>query len=118
MADHVLRDVDGDVGLAVVHADGVADEVGRDGRAPRPSLDRLAGARNLGGLLDFLQQVVVDKETFFDGTGHGTESLGLFLAARRTAVGADGGEGAGALTALARLATLLGLGAPRARGLS
>jgi hypothetical protein len=64
VADHVLGDVDGDVGLAVVDTDGVTDELGRDGRAAAPGLDGLAGAGRLGRLLDLLQQVVIDEVTF------------------------------------------------------
>src|SRR3954469_18586301 len=77
--DHVLRDVNRDVRLAVVDTDGVADELGRDGGTTGPGLDRLAGAAGLGRLLDFLQEVVVDKETFLDGTCHGAGSLNYFL---------------------------------------
>jgi len=84
VADHVLGDVDGDERLAVVHAERVADEVGRDGRAAGPGLDRLLGA-GLGRLLDLLEQVVIDEETFFDGTSHGS-GVRLLLVAWRTSV--------------------------------
>ena len=40
VADHVLGDVHRDVLLAVVHGDGQAHEIGQDGRAARPGLDR------------------------------------------------------------------------------
>jgi hypothetical protein len=33
-------------------------------------LDGLLGATGLDGLLDFLEQVVIDEETFFDGACH------------------------------------------------
>src|SRR5687767_12714137 len=78
VADHVLGDVDGDERLAIVHAERVADEVGRDGRAAGPGLNRLLGA-GLRRLLDFLEQVIIDEETFFDGTCHGAKSAAYFL---------------------------------------
>lgn len=71
MADHVLSDVDGDERLAVVHTEGVADEIGSDGRTTGPGLDGLPCGR-LDRLLDFLEEVVVNKEAFFDGTSHGS----------------------------------------------
>src|SRR4030095_1248725 len=40
VADHVLRHVDRDVLLAVVHGDRQPHELGRDRRAARPGLDR------------------------------------------------------------------------------
>src|SRR5215217_7725979 len=66
VADHVLRHVDGDVALAVVDAEGQADEVGRDGRAARPRLDRGRPGRARAHLLDLLLQVPVDERPFFD----------------------------------------------------
>src|ERR1043165_2317934 len=88
VADHVLRDVHGDERLAIVHGESVADEVGRDRGAAGPGLDRLLGA-GLRGLLDFLEQVVVDEETLFDGTSHGGRGAGLLLAARLATVVVD-----------------------------
>ena len=85
VADHVLCDVHGDEGLAVMNTEGVANEVWRDGRATRPSLDRFVGAR-LGGLLDFFEKVQVNEEAFFDGTCHGAKGSGLLLTARFAAV--------------------------------
>jgi len=70
VADHVLRDVDGHEDLAVVHIEGVADKVGRDGGAAGPGLNRLLGA-GLGRLLDFFEEVIIDEEAFFDGTSAG-----------------------------------------------
>src|SRR2546430_2887388 len=66
VADHVLRHVDGDVALAVVHGKRQADEVGRDGRAARPGLDRGRAARAPANLLDLLLQVPVNERAFFD----------------------------------------------------
>src|SRR3954462_320706 len=66
VADHVLRHVDGDVALAVVDAEGQADEVGRDGRAARPSLDRGRTGRARPNLLDLLLKVPVYERAFFD----------------------------------------------------
>jgi hypothetical protein len=65
VADHVLGDVHRHVLLAVVHGDGQADELGHDGRAPRPGLDRtfvVPGAR----LVDFGHQVMVDERALLD----------------------------------------------------
>src|SRR5437764_14588922 len=70
VADHVLRHVDGDMALAVVDGEGQADEVGRDGRASRPSLDRGRAARALPNLLDLLLQVPVNERAFFYRTCH------------------------------------------------
>src|SRR5919199_1354932 len=70
VADHVLRHVDGDVALAVVDGEGQADEVGRDGRATRPSLDRRRTTRARANLLDLLLQVPVNERAFFYRTCH------------------------------------------------
>src|SRR6185295_15484935 len=66
VADHVLRHVDGDVALAVVDAEGQADEVGRDGRASRPGLDRGRTRRARAYLLDLLLKMPVYERAFFD----------------------------------------------------
>ena len=66
VAHHVLRDVDGQVTLAVVYAEGQTDHVGRDRRTPRPGLDgrgtRAARANPLHGLLN----ATVYERTFFN----------------------------------------------------
>ena len=85
VADHVLGDVDGDEDLAVMHAERVPDEIGRDGRAAGPGLDGFLGA-GLDRLLDFLEQVVVNEEAFFDGACHGAKGAGLLLTTRLAAV--------------------------------
>jgi len=85
VADHVFSDVHSDKSFAVMNVESVADEVGRDGRTARPSLDRFVGAR-LGGLLDFFEKVQVNEEAFFDGTCHGAKGSGLLLTARFAAV--------------------------------
>ena len=85
VADHVFRDVDGSEHLAIVNAERVADEVGGDRRAAGPGLNGLLGA-GFNSLLDFFEEVVVDKETFFDGTCHGAKRGGLLLVARLAAV--------------------------------
>ena len=53
-----------------MNAERVADEIGRNRRAAGPGLDGFLGTTGLDGLLDFLEQVVIDKETFFDGACH------------------------------------------------
>src|SRR3712207_9410096 len=65
VADHVLRHVDGDVALAVVDGEGQADEVGRDGRAARPRLDRRRAGGARAPPLALLLQVPVDERPFF-----------------------------------------------------
>jgi len=54
MTHHVLSDVYGHKCLSVVHAESVADEVRRDGRATGPSLDRLLRT-GFDRLLDLLE---------------------------------------------------------------
>src|SRR5581483_7792020 len=76
VADHVLGDVDGHVAAPIVHADGVADEVGEDGRVARPGLDHaLLGAAVHG--LDAAEQTLVDVRSFLDGSAH--RPVPLFL---------------------------------------
>ena len=63
VADHIFGDVNGGENLAVVNAERVADKIGRNRRAAGPGLDGFLSA-GFDGLLDFLEQVVIDKETF------------------------------------------------------
>jgi len=51
-------------------------------------LDGLLGG-TLNSLLDFFEQVIIDKETFLDGTSHGARRLGLLLTAWLAAVMVD-----------------------------
>ena len=74
VTDHILGDVNGDESLAVVHIERMTDKVGRDSRATGPGLDGLPG-RRLDRFLDFLEEVVVNKEAFFDGTSHGSWAM-------------------------------------------
>src|SRR4051794_11669440 len=105
VADHVLGDVHGDERLAVVHAERVADEFGRDRRAAGPGLNRLLRAA-FHGLVDFFLQVVIDEETFFDGTCHGAKVAGLLvLTARFPAVVVDDNHAVGGLRTAARRET-------------
>src|SRR6266705_2296012 len=67
---HVFRDVYRDVLLAVVDRDSQPDEVGQDGGAPRPGLDRALVARR-ARRVDFLHQMVVHEGTLLDRTSHG-----------------------------------------------
>src|SRR5436190_14077509 len=59
VADHVFGHEQLHEVLAVVHHEGVPDEVGDDGAIPRPRLDRLTAAGALL-LFDFRQQALVD----------------------------------------------------------
>jgi len=77
MTNHILGNVNSREYFAVVNAKRVADKIRRYRRAAGPSLDRLLGA-GLYSLLDLLEEVIVDKETFFDGTCHGAKKLGLY----------------------------------------
>src|SRR5262245_39698632 len=63
VADHVLGHVNGNVLLAVVDAEGEADELRQDRRAAAPDLDHFRAARRARGI-GFLQEIAVDKRTF------------------------------------------------------
>jgi hypothetical protein len=69
VADHFLGDDDRDVLLPVIDAEGQADELRQDGRAPRPDADHLVAAGRARGIR-LLQQITVDKRTFPDRTHH------------------------------------------------
>src|SRR6187402_386426 len=69
--DHLIRDIDRHVLLAVVHRDRDADEIGQDRRAARPGLDRLLVLRR-GRLFDLRHQVVVDERALLERAGHAT----------------------------------------------
>ena len=69
MAHHVFRHEDGVENLAVMHRERQPHKLGRDHRAPRPSLDRrflIGGLR----LQDFLHQVTINERTFFNRATH------------------------------------------------
>ena len=56
VADHVFGDEHRDVLLAVVDAEGQADELRQDRRAARPDLDHLVAARRARGFSAFLSR--------------------------------------------------------------
>src|SRR5690242_1645484 len=86
--DHVLGHVHRNMLLAVVHGDRQPDEIGRDGRAPRPGLDRTL-VRRCPRRLHLRLQVMVDERSLLDRTSHGSLSLFRGLAAANDhAVGA------------------------------
>ena len=62
--DHVFRDEHGIENFAVVDEKRVADEIGRDERTARPSLDRLLDIGR-GHFLDLHHEVIVDEGAFF-----------------------------------------------------
>ena len=64
--DHVLRDVHGDVPLAVMHGEGQADEVRRDRRTTRPRFDRGRTVAARANAFDRLREIVVYERAFFD----------------------------------------------------
>ena len=64
MPDHVLGHEHRDECPPVVDIERQPDEIGRDGGPTRPSLDRQLRLCSLG-LLDFVQQIQVDKRTLF-----------------------------------------------------
>jgi hypothetical protein len=64
-SNHVFRDIDRNVLLAVMHGDGQPDEIGKYCRATGPRLDRalvVGGAR----CIDPLKQVSVNERTLLD----------------------------------------------------
>ena len=67
--DHVLGHQHRQELVAVVDAEGQADELRQDGRAARPDLDDLVAARP-ARLLRLLQQVAVDERTLPNRTCH------------------------------------------------
>ena len=69
VADHVLRNINGQEAAAVVHVEVKSDKVGRDRRAARPGLDRLAVVVGLSDTNLFCK-MGIDKESFFYGTRH------------------------------------------------
>lgn len=66
---HVFRHKDGIKYLAVMDQKSMAHEVGRNRRAARPRLDRLLHRRSMH-FLNLLEEMTVDKRTFFEGTTH------------------------------------------------
>jgi len=73
MANHVLGDEDGDVGLSIVDAERVAHEFRGDGAGPGPSADDFLLARGLHGL-HLLEKFRIDVDSFFKTSAH---SVGL-----------------------------------------
>src|SRR5258708_2388585 len=108
MADHLLRHVDRQELAAVVHGEGMADELRRDHAGTRPRLDRLLFP---GGfqLLHLLEQLLVDERALLGGSSHNS-SLTLLGAAP---IGND--HPAPDLAAIARLEALAELVPRRAR---
>src|SRR5580692_9702141 len=76
VADHFLGDDHRDVLLAVVDAEGEADELRQDGRTPRPDADHLVAAGRTRRIRLF-QQIAVDKRAFPNRTRHDRSSLCL-----------------------------------------
>ena len=64
MTDHVLRNINGDEFVPVMHSDGKADEIGGDHRSARPRFDRGLFARLLSSD-DTLFQFVMYIRSFF-----------------------------------------------------
>ena len=60
VTDHILRDVHGDESLAIVNAERVSDEIGRDRRAAGPGLNGFLRATGLDGLLVGFPDLVED----------------------------------------------------------
>src|SRR5947207_2041088 len=78
VADHVLRDVDRNELLAVVHGDRVSHHRGDDRRASRPGLHDLALVAPVH-LLDVLEERILDVRALRDRTCHPPTSLGAAL---------------------------------------
>src|SRR5262249_26202206 len=100
VADHVLRHVDGDELPAVVHGQGVAHELRRDGGAAPPRLQHLL----LALAVDFLPpllQTLVDVRPLLGRSSHG---LSLLLRPARDDVAVRGARAAPGLIPLGWLA--------------
>src|SRR5665213_392365 len=69
MTHHVLRHKHRVEYLAVVNSECQTDKIRSDHRAARPCLDRLLRLRGFCNL-DFIEQVLVNKRTFFNGSSH------------------------------------------------
>src|SRR5436309_1031353 len=67
--DHVLGDEHIEEHAAVVHLEGVPDELGDDGAAAGPCLDGLAPARGVE-LLDLAVKLLDDERTFLQTASH------------------------------------------------
>src|SRR5271166_1768525 len=67
--DHVLVHLHRQELVAVVDAEGQADELRQDGRAARPDADDLVAARLARGI-HLVEQIAVDERTLPDGTCH------------------------------------------------
>src|SRR3569623_1091127 len=70
VADHFFRDDDRHMLVAIVDAEGQADELRHDGRAAAPHLAHVVAAGS-AGLLGLLEQVAVDERALPACTGHG-----------------------------------------------
>src|SRR5947207_1701441 len=69
VADNVLRHEHGNKSFAVVHHEGVADEIRRHHRAAGPGLHRLLHARRIH-LVDFFEKMRGNERSFFQSSGH------------------------------------------------
>src|SRR3954462_7998592 len=78
VSHHVFADIDRHVLPSIVNRDGQTDEIGKNGRAARPGLDRALVLR-CTSRLHFLHQMVVDERALLDGTCN--MSLPLFAVA-------------------------------------
>src|SRR5215470_6829682 len=82
MADHVLVDHHRQELVAVVDAEGQADELRQDRRAPRPHLDDLVAAAAARGLR-LLQQIAIDERALPNRAGHVVALSFAYLPTRR-----------------------------------
>src|SRR5690606_522529 len=100
VADHLFRDVDRNVLLAVVDAEGQPHELGQDRGAAAPDLDHLVAAALARGI-GLLQQIPVDERALPNGAGHLLAALLLVARADDELVRRLVGAGALALCRLA-----------------
>jgi len=105
MTDHIFCDKDWIEDFSVVNIEGETDEIRRNHGTARPRLNRGLGLRVLR-LLDFIQQVEIDKRTFFDRASH------KLLDLHRPAIPAHNNETVGMFVFVAGLAAF-GDPAPR-----
>ena len=71
VADHVLGDVNGDEGFAVVDSEVMADEIRGDHRLAAPGFDGLAVGSGFGNEVDLGEQLLINEGAFLEGTWHG-----------------------------------------------
>jgi len=81
VSHHVFSYIYGNEALAVMDAECVSNKVGCDCRTTGPGLYGLLCAR-FHRFLDFLEQMVINEESFLNGTSHGARGALIYLRLR------------------------------------